>query len=52
MDQRLKDFAALVGRLLAERWYKLQQEKKRSTAEPEASPTIDKGRGPTAVDSC
>lgn len=29
MDQRLKDFADLVARLLAQKWYRLQQEKKR-----------------------
>ncbi len=32
MDQRLKDFADLVARLLAQKWYRLQQEKKRPRA--------------------
>ncbi len=40
MDQRLNDLAELVGRLLAERWYRLQQHKRRSPS-PDA-PTKSK----------
>ncbi len=35
MDQRLKDFACLIGRLLAEEWHTLQQEKERARRKTE-----------------
>ncbi len=40
MDQRLKDLASLVGRLLAENWHRQQQEKERASEEAE-NPTDD-----------
>lgn len=50
MDRRLHDFADLVGRLLAKRWYELQQEKKRSRDDQETSLASDKKHGPRTAD--
>jgi len=51
MDRRLKELASLVGKLLAERWYRLQQEKESARRKAEDQSEGGNARQPPVVES-